>query len=103
MIFKELRKNVFHVKNVFPTEMFLRVSDEFNPINNHWTFDKESSYDDGNSSIRGKLVKSSSFMGDNLVLIDYTKSLPILHSFHQLIPTILILFYSKDFHHHICS
>ena len=70
MIFKELYKNVFHVKNVFPTEMFLRVTDEFNPINNHWIFDKESSYDDGNSSIRGKLVKSSSFMGDNLVLID---------------------------------
>jgi hypothetical protein len=70
MIFKELHKNVFHVKNVFPMDMFLRVGDEFNPINNHWTFDKESSYDDGNSSIRGKLVKSSSFMGDNLVLID---------------------------------
>lgn len=69
MIFKELHKNVFHVKNVFSTEMFLRVRDEFNPINNHWTFDKESSYDDGNSSIRGKIVKSSSFIGDNLTLI----------------------------------
>ena len=34
MIFEELHKNVFHVKNVFPTEMFLRVGDEFNPINN---------------------------------------------------------------------
>ena len=70
MIFTELHKNVFHVKNVFSSEMFLRVEDEFNPINNHWIFDKESSYDGGHTSILGKIAKSSSFIGDNLAFID---------------------------------
>lgn len=69
MNFKKVSEDIYHVKDVLPYDMFIKLYDEFDPYYNNWHFLKKESYDSESFPYRGQLVRHS-FLSDNLVFIN---------------------------------